>query len=250
MSGGDLMAVPKTKSSGDVLALPALVQRAATALMSARSAAEVLDARDMASVAYDAAKKAARLAKAKKAHDDLITAAFRAQADALEIEAQAKRRLADEYDVAQAKGEVGRSGSRTDLVPDGDEVIPTAADVGLTRQKIQEARLIRDAPGTVRKALDQALEAGEEPTKAKVKRAVLEACPGKAAKARIAQISGKEYVISLAKGVASCMGLDMPLAPPATTMISKIEQARVSGFAGTASGLLQVSEKRSPRPSR
>jgi hypothetical protein len=42
-------------------------------------------------VPYDAAKKAARLGKAKQAHDELIAAAYRAQADALEIEAQAKR---------------------------------------------------------------------------------------------------------------------------------------------------------------
>jgi hypothetical protein len=36
---------------------------------------------------------AARLPKPKKAHDDLTAAAYRAQADALDIEAQAKRRL-------------------------------------------------------------------------------------------------------------------------------------------------------------
>ncbi len=36
-------------------------------------------------------------------------AAYRAQADALDIEAQAKRRLADEYDAAQARGEVASS---------------------------------------------------------------------------------------------------------------------------------------------
>lgn len=40
--------------------LPSLVKRAADQLASAASAAEVLDARDMASVAYDASKKAAR----------------------------------------------------------------------------------------------------------------------------------------------------------------------------------------------
>ncbi len=34
--------------------------------------------------------------------------AHRAQADALEIEAMAKRRLADEYDAAQERGEVGQ----------------------------------------------------------------------------------------------------------------------------------------------
>ncbi len=38
---------------------------------------------------------AARLAKAKDAHDTLIAAALRAQADALAIESEAKRRLAD-----------------------------------------------------------------------------------------------------------------------------------------------------------
>jgi hypothetical protein len=41
----------------------------------------------------------------------LIAAAHRAQADALEIEAQAKRRLADEYDAAQDRGEVAVRGS-------------------------------------------------------------------------------------------------------------------------------------------
>jgi hypothetical protein len=43
-------------------------------------------------------------------HDTLIAATHRAQADALEIEAKAKRRLADEYDAAQERGEVANSG--------------------------------------------------------------------------------------------------------------------------------------------
>lgn len=42
---------------------------------------------------------------ANTAHDELIAAANRVQAVALEIEAQAKRRLADEYDAAQDRGE-------------------------------------------------------------------------------------------------------------------------------------------------
>src|SRR5690606_9633839 len=50
------------------------------------------------------------------------------------------------------------------------------ADIGLTRKAIHEARQIRDAeeaqPGIVRKTLDAALDAGEEPTKAAVRRAV------------------------------------------------------------------------------
>ncbi len=40
----------------------------------------------------------------------MIAAAHRAQADALEIEAAAKRRLADEYDAAQETGEVAGPG--------------------------------------------------------------------------------------------------------------------------------------------
>ena len=63
-----------------VQTLPSLVQKAASQLASATSAAEVLEARDTASVAYDAAKSAARLARAKGAHDELIAKAHRAQA--------------------------------------------------------------------------------------------------------------------------------------------------------------------------
>lgn len=152
--------------------LPGLVQQAAAQLASAASAAEVLDARDTARVAYDAAKSAARFAKAKGAHDELIAKAHRAQADALEIEAMAKRRLADEYDAAQLRGEVRGHGERR--VSNVETV--GFADVGLTAKDIHEAREIRDAeetyPGIVKRTLDAAIEAGEEPTRAAVKRAV------------------------------------------------------------------------------
>jgi hypothetical protein len=60
----------------------------------------------MAGVTLDAAKRAGRLAQAKGAHDELIGAAYRAQADAAIIEAAAKARLTDEYDAAQERGEV------------------------------------------------------------------------------------------------------------------------------------------------
>lgn len=153
--------------------LPALVVRAGQRLLEARTSAEVLEARDLASIAYDAAKKAARLAKAKGAHDALIAAAHRAQADALDIEAQAKRRLADEYDAAQERGEVKSVGNPNYSQA---EELPTAADVGLTPKQIHEAREIRDAeqaePGIVRRALDATIARGEEPTRASVKRVV------------------------------------------------------------------------------
>lgn len=158
--------------SQTVEGLPGLVDRAASMLAGAKTAAEVLEAREVAGLAYDAAKRASRLHRAKSAHDDLIAAAHRAQADALEIEAAAKRRLADEYDAAQARGEVmGRARSCV-----GDDNAPaTAADLGLRRDQIHDARLLRDAeeadPGLVRRTLDAKLQRGEEPTRSAVRRA-------------------------------------------------------------------------------
>jgi hypothetical protein len=98
------------------------------------------------------------------------------QADALEIEAAAKRRLADEYDAAQARGEVATGSVRTDIVASANDVRPaTAADLGLRRDQIHEARQLRDAevadPGIVRRTLDEKLERGEEPTRSSVRRA-------------------------------------------------------------------------------
>ncbi len=116
-------------------------------------------------MAYDAAKRAARFAKAKQAHDDVIAAVYRAQADALEIESLAKRRLADEYDAAQERGEVAKG--RPKSVGDGNTFQATADDLGLKRHEIHEARQIRDAeeadPGVVRRTLDEKIEWEEKP---------------------------------------------------------------------------------------
>jgi len=158
--------------------LRALVDRAASILANARSSAEILDAREMAGFAYDVAKRTARLQRAKDAHDVLIGAAHRAQANALEIEAQAKHRLADEYDAAQERGEVQRRGGQ---VPRdvADANIPSASDLGLRRDQIHDARLIRDAetndPGIVRRTLDDRLARGEEPTRAALRKMVVDA---------------------------------------------------------------------------
>lgn len=176
--------------STPALDLPSLIDRAASMLASAKTAAEVLEAREAAGLAYDMAKRIARLKNAKAAHDELVAAAHRAQADALEIEAAAKRRLADEYDAAQERGEIaGHGGGRNFKVGDSnveanlaapnrvgdDAAIITAADLGLRRDQIHDARLIRDAeaadPGLVRRTLDQKLERGEEPTRSAVRRA-------------------------------------------------------------------------------
>ena len=150
--------------------LPGLIDRAASMLASAKTAAEVLEAREAAGLAYDTAKRAARLGRAKAAHDDLVAAAHRAQAHALEIEAAAKRRLADEYDAAQARGEVAGHG-RSKVEPSN---VTTASDLGLRRDQIHNARLLRDAepadPGLVRRALDEKLQRGEEPPRSAVRR--------------------------------------------------------------------------------
>lgn len=158
--------------------LPTLVDRAAACLAGARTAAQVLEAREAAGMVADLARRAARLERAKSAHDDLIAAAHRAQADALEIEAAAKRRLADEYDAAQARGEVASAaGNRGNqwTVPDGNGAPASAASLGLSRKQIHDARLIRDAeqadPGLVRRTLDERLAQGEEPTRAALRRA-------------------------------------------------------------------------------
>lgn len=157
-------------------ALPAMVERAAQTLASAKTAAEVLEARDMASVAYDTAKRAGRLAEAKGAFNEIKAKITRSQAEALELEAAANRRLADEYDAAQERGEVAKIGDNLPSVPKQNSK-PTAADVGLSRKDIHEARIIRDAeeadPGIVKRTIKAAVDAGEEPTRAAVRRAVV-----------------------------------------------------------------------------
>jgi hypothetical protein len=56
----------------------------------------------------------------------------------------AKRRLSDEYDGAQERGEVAKhGGGRNFKVPDRN-VEPSAADIGLTRKQIHESRAVRD----------------------------------------------------------------------------------------------------------
>lgn len=152
--------------------LPSLVTRASEALANARTSAEVLEARDIARVAYDAAKSAGRMARAKKAHDDIIGAVYRAQADALLIEARAKSKLADEYDAAQERGEVaGPATGRPKSV--GDDNAYSAADLGLRRDEIYEARQFRDAeraqPGYLENAVSERVSMGLEPTKSFVR---------------------------------------------------------------------------------
>ena len=76
-------------------------------------------------------------------------------------EAEAKRRLADEYDAAQERGEV-----RTQADNQAFSKAEKASGSKLVSPKeLHEARQVRDAeqadPGIVRRTLDEALEVGE-----------------------------------------------------------------------------------------
>jgi hypothetical protein len=154
--------------------LPQLISRATAALDAARTSAEVLEARDMARVAYDAAKSVARIARAKQAHDTLIVEVHRSQAHALAIRARAEMRLAEEYDAAQERGEVRGANERTASRPQA----VSAADVGLSHKEVHEARKLRDAerdePGIVARTINQMVESGEEPTSASLRRKIIE----------------------------------------------------------------------------
>jgi hypothetical protein len=125
-----------------------------------------------------AAKMAGRMAKAKGAHDTVVAAALRAQADAREIAAGAERRLANEYDGAQERGEVRGHGNKSDIT-NKNITSATVKEIGVTSKRIHEARKVRDAekadPGIVRRTLDKLLAEGKEPTKAALNRAIRKA---------------------------------------------------------------------------
>jgi hypothetical protein len=164
------LSIAIVEEDGD--ALPELVARAASTLESAKTAAEVLEAHEMAGMVYDMAKRAARFEKAKGTHDEVLAAVRRAQADALLIESRAKARLADEYDAAQERGEL-RAPNNKKTTSSSEAV--SAPDIGLTHKQVHEARVIRDAekaaPGTVA----EIIAAMDEPTRAQLRRELVEA---------------------------------------------------------------------------
>jgi len=170
--------------------LPVLIDRATAALEAARNSAEILEARDMARVAYDAAKSAGRMARAKQAHDRIVAKVHRSQAHALAIRARAEMRLAQEYDDAQGRGEVaslgGNRGNQFASVSRGNAA--TSSDLDLARKDIHEARQFRNAeeaePGAINRALDGMIKRGQEPTRAALRRSVLAAVDDAASRPR------------------------------------------------------------------
>ena len=159
-----------------ILNLPSLVSEAADQLAEAKTSAEVLEAKTTAGVAYDAAKSAGRIARMKEAHDDLIQKIYRSQAQCVIIQGEAQARLADEYDAAQERGEVAKRGWESGV---DKHNITTAADLGLRRDQIHEARKVRDVlrkdPAAIEDKVNALVEQGLEPTKAAIREQLLHA---------------------------------------------------------------------------
>ena len=183
--------------------------------------------------------------RAKTAHDDLIAATHRAQADALEIEAQAKRRLAEEYDAAQERGEVQADGRPKTCSRRERFHAATAADLGLSRKDIHDARLLRDAeeadPGIVRRTLDEKLARGEEPTRSAVRRA--------------AEAKLQRSVDRLKRVQESVRRLEAEKAPPLTPEATRppgrgLRHGRKTGRSPRASTRSSNSSTSSPVPRR
>ncbi len=134
---------------------------------------DVESARILAGGAYDQAQAAARFAgrfsSAEELAAPLVNKARRLQGEALLIEAQAKIRLAIEWDAARASG-VALKGRPKSV---STEERLSVADTGLSRKEIHEARKLRDAereaPGIVERAIQARLEAGLEPSRASLR---------------------------------------------------------------------------------
>jgi hypothetical protein len=63
----------------------------------------------------------------------------------IEIESEAKRRLADEYDAAQERGEVEKHGGQGRDIPDGNLPPAKNSDLGISPKTIHEGCQTRDA---------------------------------------------------------------------------------------------------------
>ncbi|MCA1776104.1 MAG: hypothetical protein LC676_10980 [Loktanella sp.] len=169
----ELMPVPP----GPDRTIMTLVDEARASLEVARTSGEVLEARDKARVAYDAAKSAIRIAKARKASLTVVHQAHEFQGQALHLRCRAEMRFAEEYNAAQDRGEVATGNRTLDFsVGDGDAKPATAADLGVRRDEMHEARQLSEAeaeaPGFVEETVNSMVAAGEEPTRAKVMKAV------------------------------------------------------------------------------
>ena len=180
-------------------ALPSMIKAAAFRLASAANPAVILVAKQEAGLVFDAARRVARVAAANKAHAHIVFIARKAQTDALEIEVLADRKLADEVDAAQTRGDLSKGGRPGK----GRNEELTVRDFGLSRKQLFEARNLRDAitkqPAALRSILEEILASGKEPTRSFLRRELMSVRSGirrahpseKPEKARIEVLSAK-----------------------------------------------------------
>lgn len=132
---------------------------------------DVMAARRLADMVYKEAKLGGEFSA--KAHlRESLEACHRVQAGALSIEVKAKMLLAEEWERAGAEGKILKG--RPKSVP--DENAFTAAEAGLTRKELHEAKKLLDAerkqPGIAERAIAARLAQGLEPTRASLRHAI------------------------------------------------------------------------------
>lgn len=166
--GGGAVAVVPADASG----LVETVERARALL----DAGDVAKARILAAGAYAQAKAEGQFAVRFDAAEHLVARARQLQADALMIEARAKMIISADWDAAQDEGATASSakGGRPKTVTDGNSL--SAADTGLSRKELHDARKLaaaeKDSPGIVERAIRARLAAGLEPTRASLRHAI------------------------------------------------------------------------------
>jgi hypothetical protein len=151
----------------------------AKALREAKTSAQILDARRKAKNVYRQAKAAqAQLVKERGAHDEIVRTARKMQGDALILEEQANAILAAHYEEAQERGEVAKPGQRGKAIPD-ENSIPRQPDLGIDPKVTMRGRLLNAAeefePGIMQRVVQEMIDEGLEPTRAKLQAAVEEA---------------------------------------------------------------------------
>ncbi len=134
--------------------LPSLVDRAGHRLLEAKDSAAVLEAKAIA-------ESALHYARVTKAANDT-------HADCLRIITRAEMRMANEIDRAQSNNEIAVAGSRN---PESS----TYSELGISRQRVQEWREVRDAgEAVVDGVISNALSEGRAPTRAEILKAAQE----------------------------------------------------------------------------
>jgi N6-adenosine-specific RNA methylase IME4 len=132
--------------------LPAIIDRASSRLMEARSSAEVLEAKAIAEAALHYAK--------------ITKAANETHADCIRIITRAEMRMANEIDAAKERGDIKTQSDNQHVRSSGKLGFE---DLGIDRRRVSEWRDIRDAgEEVVEGAIQKALAEGRAPTKSEI----------------------------------------------------------------------------------